>query len=357
MISLEFTGRRSTNRMLNAGVEAEKQLAFYLDRAFREDAYDFRVFHGLRLERQGEVAQIDHLALHRYGFFLIESKSIIESVSINEHGEFARSFKGHWQGMPSPIAQAKRQAELLRSLLNDNKQQLRRVVGVGPFKQQGTFHQERFRIIAAISDKGQIKCKGKRPAELMKAEAVVDVIRSHVDYQNSLATRGAVAGSLIAEFTNRKKAREWEDNYLSSFTNGEIEKITEFLVQAHKPLADSLEATTASAALPTLTLAESPSPDQREHREQVSTSADGTTSATADERRAANTPARNMKRWTKEEEHRLRQAFATKQSPEDLAATFDRTPKALRPARREDGPHRPTCRLEVAPTKRAQSRC
>ena len=160
MIAIEFTGEPPTDRMLRAGYEAEKNLAFYLDRAFREAAYDYRVFHGLRVERGEEAAQIDHLVLHRYGLVLVESKAIVESVHINEHGEFTRWFKRRPQGMPSPLAQAKRQAELLRELLNEQKHNLRRIVRVGPFKKQAEFSEKRFRVIAAISDRGHL---GPRP--------------------------------------------------------------------------------------------------------------------------------------------------------------------------------------------------
>ena len=73
-----------------AGYEAEKQMAHYLGRAFGADRR-VAVLHGLRLEDEARpdvdggpsVAQIDHLVLHRYGAFIVESKSCTGSVRIS----------------------------------------------------------------------------------------------------------------------------------------------------------------------------------------------------------------------------------------------------------------------------------
>jgi len=46
------------------GEAAEKQMAFYLNRQFG-DARDVFVFNDLRIERNGEVAQMDHLIVHQ----------------------------------------------------------------------------------------------------------------------------------------------------------------------------------------------------------------------------------------------------------------------------------------------------
>jgi hypothetical protein len=72
-----------THPRLRAGFEAERQMAHYLHRAFATSA-DLYVINDLRLvdpeqpEQDGSpgVAQIDHLVLHRYGAFIVESKSV-----------------------------------------------------------------------------------------------------------------------------------------------------------------------------------------------------------------------------------------------------------------------------------------
>jgi hypothetical protein len=312
MIAIPFMIEPPDGKMHRAGYEAEKQLAFYRDRAFRESAYDFRVFHGLRIDRKGDVAQIDHLVLHRFRFVIIESKSVVDSISINQHGEFTRWFARRPQGMPSPIAQARRQRDLLRQVLRDNRERLRRAIGIGPFKMQGDFGEQRFDIVVAISDRGQINCTGQRPAEIMKAESVVPQIQQRFDYLRSLSGVAGLARSLVSEVTDRQKARQMEQDHVPPYADDEIDRITEFLVSIHQPLVR-----------PPATAAAQP---QVELRPPVPVT----------KARVESTPAvepvtsRNLARWSSEEEKQLAQAFRAGKKPAELAPIFGRTTKALR---------------------------
>ena len=142
MIAKEMTSGIPTEKFGRAGHDAKMQMAFYLRRAFAE-APDIYVFNDLPLERNGEVAHIDHLVFHRYGFVIIESKSVTGTITVNEKGEFTRTFDGYASGMQSPIHQAK----LLMKLLNDHER-LRRKVLFG--LQQGEFGEVRFKKLVAI---------------------------------------------------------------------------------------------------------------------------------------------------------------------------------------------------------------
>ncbi len=327
MIALEFSGRPPDHRILLAGYDAEKQLAFYLDRAFRDQAF-IRIFHGLRVTRGEDVAQIDHLVLHRFGFVLVESKSIVEAVNINEHGEFTRIYRCRREGMPSPIKQAKRQQALLQELLDDHKASLRRVVGIGPIKRQAEFYEKRFSIIAAISDKGQITCEGERPEELMKAEAVVETIQKKIDYQRSLASMSGLARSFLDEYTNRRRAKEWEENHLRPFIDEEVDKVTEFLLQRHTPRSKNsaphgdervnVKAATIGSPRRQSVGAEAPS--------------DSVTNVPKAKPSQSVGPqlSRKMAKWTPEEEGKLRQRFSAGAKPKELASEFGRTAWALR---------------------------
>lgn len=104
---------------LAAGDKQEKDVAFYLRRAFKDDE-NILVLNDFRFTFNDEVAQIDHLIVHRAGFIIIESKSIYGEVKVNTRGEWSRSYKGQWSGMPSPIIQAGLQKDLLRQLLINN---------------------------------------------------------------------------------------------------------------------------------------------------------------------------------------------------------------------------------------------
>ena len=68
------------DKFADAGAKAEAQMAFYLKRAFSDDP-DVWVFNDLRFRSDEEdVAQVDHLVMHRSGFIVIESKSVTSKV-------------------------------------------------------------------------------------------------------------------------------------------------------------------------------------------------------------------------------------------------------------------------------------
>ncbi|MGM1052954.1 MAG: nuclease-related domain-containing protein [Pseudomonadota bacterium] len=101
------------------GHKQEQDVAFHLRREFG-DSEQVRIIHDLVIEYGEERAQIDHLVIHPYGFIIIESKSIVGEVQVNAEGEWSRSYKGNWTGMPSPIRQAELQKDLLHALLSNN---------------------------------------------------------------------------------------------------------------------------------------------------------------------------------------------------------------------------------------------
>lgn len=166
-----------------AGQKAEAQMAYYLQRAFADDK-TVHVLNGLRIEHAGNVAQIDHLILHTYGWIIIESKSVTSEVSINEHGEWARKWDGRWQGMPSPIKQAGRQLELFNRFMDEKIPTVltRRLQMLGPIKAS----EFQCGLLVAISDHGLISGK-TRPAEVLKAEAVVDEVRNRMVQNRKVA--------------------------------------------------------------------------------------------------------------------------------------------------------------------------
>ncbi len=81
-------------------------MVFFLRCEFAEKT-DVIVFNDIAFARSGEKAQIDHLVLHRFGFAIVESKSIAGTVEVNEHHEFVRTYDGKRSGMRSPIEQAR----------------------------------------------------------------------------------------------------------------------------------------------------------------------------------------------------------------------------------------------------------
>jgi len=187
MIVKEWSGKVTTDIKLKAGQEAEKQMAFYLKREFSCDK-DIFVFNDLRIIHDNEVAQIDHFILHKYGFILIESKSVTGSVEINEYGEWIRWFNKSPRGMGSPIIQLEMQQNILVRKLEANAPQLLgRLIGL-----QKHFGGRKFDRVVAISDQGRIVRKQKTE-DVYKADMVASILRKKVkQYKSKVITGDSV---------------------------------------------------------------------------------------------------------------------------------------------------------------------
>ena len=207
MIVKELEPQDHADPLRRAGFEAERQMAHYLRRAFAEDPHTL-VFHNLRLERRGEVAQLDHLILHRWGLLVIESKSVAGEVSVNEHGEWTRWWNRQERGMPSPVLQARRQLDLLLALLGDHTADLmdRSLLGL----RQRTFAGMRTGVLVAVSDSGRITRRADVP-ELAKADQVPDRVKAAVQAEQA-RTFGAFR-----------------------FTDAELARLQDFLRGKHVP--------------------------------------------------------------------------------------------------------------------------
>lgn len=220
MIVKELEPQDHADPLRRAGYDAERQMAHYLRRAFAEDPHKF-VFHNLRLERRGEVAQLDHLILHRFGLMVVESKSVAGQVSVNEHGEWTRWWNRQGRGMPSPVLQARRQLELLLALLGDHTAELmdRSLLGL----KQRTFAGVRGDVLVAVSDSGRIT-RGADVPELAKADQVPDRVKALIQ-----AEQGKTFGAF-------------------GFTDAELTRLQAFLRNSHVPAPS--QAGTAPAPRP-----------------------------------------------------------------------------------------------------------
>ena len=206
-----------TNALTMAGTKAEEQMAFYLKRAFAADP-SILVFNDIRLgsDSNDDYAQLDHLILFPKGIIIIESKSVTTSVRINAAGEWSRLWNGRWQGMASPIQQAKLQGDFLRQLLHAHKLELREKMLLGTV-QQG-FRGMPIDLVVAISNDGnverEIQCQ-----EVVKADQVVDHVRKVIAGRDVSFVRWA--------FIDPKS------DYWDSLTVDELQKIQAFLLARH----------------------------------------------------------------------------------------------------------------------------
>ncbi len=220
-------------------------MSHYLHRAFATSP-DVYVLNGLRLEdpEQPEhtgapgVCQIDHLLVHRFGMFIIESKSISERVKVRDDGaggdEWTRTYNGREKGFASPIQQARRQGALMRALLERHrkellghrKRDLRTVTRMLSGNILG-FRCFPIQIVVAISNNGIIEringwTEPNSPfrTAVCKADLVADRVRAELKRHH--------AGS-------RLLAPE-PDYGLLHLTKEQTAAVAEFLAERHKPL-------------------------------------------------------------------------------------------------------------------------
>lgn len=230
------------------GAAAEKQMAHYLHRAYRSDQ-EVCVLHQLRLEDADQpepdgsagACQIDHLVVHRWGFFLVESKSVAEAVEVRSDGdgsdEWNRIVRGRPQGIPSPIGQAERQSVqsvFLRTVLQRHREELvgryrfglRTVAKVHHGSDRRSFLYAPMQLVIAISDSGRIdrQCGWKPPEKpfrvhVTKADLVPKKINAELDRHR--------AGG------NPLKVRPGEYG-LWSMDAKEVRTVAEFLAARHR---------------------------------------------------------------------------------------------------------------------------
>lgn len=223
MIIKSTDTKQNLNKRCKSGFQAEKQMSFYLKRAFQKEK-DIFVINDLRLVLNDDVAQIDHLIVHRYGFIIIESKSVTTKIKINEHGEWIRFYGRQYQGMPSPVKQAERQASFLKNFLSLQSKKLLKNRKI--FK--SSFEKFTFEVLVAISDKGVIeRPKGSTIDRIYKADQVADNIIEMIEKYKK------VNKNLLNPTT------------FYQFADSSMEKIVKYLEQSHKPKTTHLQTSTA----------------------------------------------------------------------------------------------------------------
>lgn len=245
---------------LRAGAAAERQMEFYLRRAFGRDE-DVLVLNGLRLvDRENlfgdgveHVCQVDHLVLHRGGGFVIESKSCVTGVRVrgddagNDEWETADA-RGRAIGLPSPLQQARRQAEFLRLLLNTHASELReadrgvlrlliKLVNGTPHR---GFRYMPLQIVVAIGDRGRVERDSawSPPSEpfrtaVLKADHVAEFVRTEI---------GRHGASRLPGFSGEYGF--W------SLRPPELMRVGEFLMGRHSPASASPGGTAPSDSQP-----------------------------------------------------------------------------------------------------------
>lgn len=236
-------------------------MAFYLHRAFASVEQPV-VLNDLRIvdpdqpgpDGQPGVAQIDHLVLHTWGAFIVESKSVTHEVTVSSDGsggdEWTRRFQGRDQGFPSPIQQAVRQGLFLRALLQRNRENLLGKMTVGTRTlarlfvgtDQRGFSQMPIQVVVAISDTGKIS-------------RVKNWTEQTVPFRTFVCKADLVPSKILAEIAEHRAGSAWS----SESSNGygvwqmkaeEVGAVAQFLISCHVPPAPTRSAEPAVAPRP-----------------------------------------------------------------------------------------------------------
>ena len=118
---------------IRLGAKAESDAAYQLDFDLRDNK-NWAVIHDLRIDLDGQVAQIDHLVISRMlEVFVCESKSFTGGVKVNEHGEWLTFRDRRPIGIPSPVEQNRRHIKVLEQIIKLGYVELpRRIVALKP---------------------------------------------------------------------------------------------------------------------------------------------------------------------------------------------------------------------------------
>lgn len=151
-----------------AGDEAELEMAFYLRRYFADDPHVL-VLHDVRLELDGDAAQMDHVLIHKAGLTVVESKSVAGKVQMQADGQWLRWYQDRSSGMASPLVQASLQCEFLRKYLRKFARQPEVIDALA------------IDYLVAISSRGVfLPPKGQTVDAVCKAELVGERVRAQL---------------------------------------------------------------------------------------------------------------------------------------------------------------------------------
>lgn len=181
MLTKEKQFSNSDNPRIRAGNEAEKEIAFHLQRRFGKDT-TAHIINDLRIEYDGNTFQIDHLVVTPWALFIVESKSVHCPVTIKVWDEnrehWSRNFDGKNEGFDSPILQAEEQGRLLKDYLRANSEQmLGKMIGL---VQKGFFYCPIISLVA-ISRTGIINVEsGTLRKNVLKADEIAPEIAKQI---------------------------------------------------------------------------------------------------------------------------------------------------------------------------------
>jgi len=183
-------------KSIKSGLRGEDDAAYFIN-FYHSNSKNWAVIHDLRIEHEGQVAQIDHLLINRmFEVYVLESKSYAYGINITEAGEFEAQYKTQSYGIESPIEQNKRHIAVLKKLFKDK--------AILP-KRLGIKIQPTFKSFILVYPKSIIKRPNKKEFDtscVIKADTLRTAIDREVDKFNPTDL------ALIAKISSSKTVQE-----------------------------------------------------------------------------------------------------------------------------------------------------
>jgi hypothetical protein len=105
-------------RNIEAGERGEKDSAYFIDFYFGKSA-NWAIIHDLRIQHEGQVAQIDHLVMNRFmDIYVLETKNFHYGLKVTPEGEFLIYNGQKYIGIESPLEQNDRHIFLLSKTID-----------------------------------------------------------------------------------------------------------------------------------------------------------------------------------------------------------------------------------------------
>ena len=216
--------KKLIDRQLNnlcSGQSAEDTAVYYLNSVFKKSK-NWALIHDLRIEHDGDVAQIDHLLIGRMmDVYVLESKNFTSGVTISEEGDFSYFYKDKPYAIASPIVQNEQDIKLLDKFLTD--------ADLLP-KRLGITMQPRYRNIVLISSDAQLikPTKGLYDCSAaMKADKFSERFKGELDKDDIYTDMDSLA-KVISQDTLQRVAeklalqhRPFAIDYRAMFVTGE----------------------------------------------------------------------------------------------------------------------------------------
>jgi hypothetical protein len=187
-------------RALKKGVSGEDDSAYYIN-FYYGSSKNWAVIHDLRIEYEGQVAQIDHVMIGRMlDIFVLESKNYSYGIRINDKGEFELLYDNKYHGIASPIEQNRRHIYVLEKFLTANN--------ILP-KRLGLTLKPKFRSLVLISPKAIIKRPPQKKFDtsmVIKADALDTTVQGC--FENITASELLTITKFISSDTLRETAEK-----------------------------------------------------------------------------------------------------------------------------------------------------